>query len=455
MLTRDCRLASGSVMQIGLDTALSMGYRVFLSANPMSTPASYFTAFRISTMHPGTMGITVTASHNPGRYIGLKFTVPGLRAVGQDCGPLGGLTRIKELYHSRMHAGTAGKGSLKLVNYVEDYIETAFALSGLRSGDLQGIQVVLETLNGAAGPEIFAALQEAGADTDALDIVPDGNFPKGSPNPTSARKMDEAVRIAGLKPGAAVIGMDGDGDRLVFGDARGILSAGLSAIPVLEALKHAGIEENPLVLCDPKVNPPALVEWSCHGFSPIMFRNGHSQIKDYMNTKNAVMAVEESGHFFHRLHADSFRAYMEYSLFTVLLFLRRLKECPAEMDRLWDIHDSLYSSGEINYQFADDAVRDEAMQRIVMSLKLDGAAERSSTQDGVSLGGIQLNKGITETGGTYTLANDWYSVFVRVSTNEKAVLRIFLTSRYAEFGKRLSGRLRHIMEADFRGIAIE
>ena len=36
------------------------------------------------------------------------------------------------------------------------------------------------------------------------------------------------------------------------------------------------------VLFDPKVNPLALAEWGKLGVSPVLFRNGHSQIKDYM-----------------------------------------------------------------------------------------------------------------------------------------------------------------------------
>ena len=50
--------------------------------------------------HPNTMGLMITASHNPAQYIGVKFTVPTVQAIGFDCGPLGGLAKVREIYHS-------------------------------------------------------------------------------------------------------------------------------------------------------------------------------------------------------------------------------------------------------------------------------------------------------------------------------------------------------------------
>ena len=43
------------------------------------------------------------------------------------------------------------------------------------------------------------------------------------------------------------------------------------------------------VLYDPKVNPLALAEWGKLGVAPVLFRNGHSQIKDYMTQIGASL----------------------------------------------------------------------------------------------------------------------------------------------------------------------
>src|SRR5690606_17213755 len=111
----------------------------------------------------------------------------------------------------------------------------------------------------------------------------------------------------------AVIGVDGDGDRIVFGDRRGILTAGFAFVPILRAClestqQAAGSGQRaaapPPVLYDPKVSPLALAEWGKLGARPVLFRNGHSQIKDYMTRIGALAAAEESGHYYHRITLD-------------------------------------------------------------------------------------------------------------------------------------------------------
>lgn len=43
------------------------------------------------------------------------------------------------------------------------------------------------------------------------------------------------------------------------------------------------------------MNPISLAEWGKLGAKPVLYRNGHSQIKDYMYQIKAVAAAEESG----------------------------------------------------------------------------------------------------------------------------------------------------------------
>lgn len=100
---------------------------------------------------------------------------------------------------------------------------------------LKGMKVVLDAYHGSAGPEIYRALELAGAQVHALRLIPDGTFPTGSPNPTSQGKMDGAVALCKKIKGDVVIGVDGDGDRMVFGDKRGILTAGFVTVPVLKS----------------------------------------------------------------------------------------------------------------------------------------------------------------------------------------------------------------------------
>ncbi|MEI6874024.1 MAG: hypothetical protein WCL50_02720 [Spirochaetota bacterium] len=445
-ICRDARWGCAPLMELAVDMAQSSGFDVFLCPDPVSTTQSYFLTFKVSEDRPAVMGLTFTASHNPASYVGLKVVVPPVQAIGLDCGPLGGFRKIREIYHGTGTLERGRRSKLQVLNVAREYVDFSFAQAGVGDGELSGLSVVADFLNGAAGPEFMAAFQRAEVSVVALRLVPDGGFPTGSPNPTSAGKMVAAVARARAEGADAVIGTDGDGDRLVFGDARGILSAGIAAIPLLsKAMESGGGSVSPFVLYDPKVSPLALSAWARAGAAPVLFRNGHSQIKERMRSIDAVAAVEESGHYYHRLRGTHATAYIESSLVTTLLFLKALRERPALRDELRALEDSYFTSGEFNYQLEDDAECDGALSTALQFFRDDGATLVSRTDDGSDLMGTYVSKGIdTATG---ALSPDWYQAYLRSSTNEKAVLRSYLSSGDPSIGRSWEKRLRGLLES--------
>jgi phosphomannomutase len=324
------------------------------------------------------------------------------------------------------------------------------------------VGVVLDAFNGSAGPEIIMALTKAGARVEPLRFVPDGNFPTGSPNPTSQGKMNNAVELARTRhrnePDTAwtVIGIDGDGDRIVFGDHRGILTAGFAFVPILQTcLKAAGAPQAVPVLYDPKVSPLALAQWGRLGAKPVLFRNGHSQIKDYMTRIGALAAAEESGHYYHRITMGNLTISGENSIMTILLFLGALKQQPKLMDQLWDLQRQVFTTGEFNYQFDSDEVRDRALDAVVRHFVADGASMVTATADGIDLQGTCLSKGVKLDPGSVSLEPGWYSGYLRIATNEKAVVRSYFSAGQTAIGKRVEAQARHILEHDFAGRVID
>lgn len=456
-IANDGRTHAGHVAQIALDSALEAGFDVWYTPGPIGTPASYFTTLIATAEHPGTMGLTITASHNPGGYIGVKLVVPPVRAIGLDSGPAGGLTRIRQIYH---HQGeprrlAGARGRLSIVSCIERYIESAIQLSGADPQSLHGTHVVLDAMNGSAGPELYRGISAAGAHVVPIDIVPDGTFPRGAPNPTSRSKLNTAVQRA-LAEDALVVGLDGDGDRIVFGDGRGILQAGFAALPVLGACRRLGqASRHRQALFDPKVSPSALTDWRRLGFAPEIYRNGHSQIKDHMARINAVAAIEESGHYYHAIRFEGVEAYMEHSLLTTLLFLTECATHPETIDHAWHLQRRIRSSGEVNYQFVDDTTRDKAMESVLRFFRRDGATCQTTADDGESLGGTRVLKGICEHVDASSEATTWYNGFIRISTNEKAVLRVFVSSDSEPEEQRLESEIRAILGQAFSGRCVD
>lgn len=455
-ISRDARLGCAQVMELGIARALTAGFRVFACTDPISTPASYFFTQRITAEHPNTMGLCVTASHNPAKYVGIKFTIPPVSAIGYDCGPDGGLTRVREIYHGDETLTSSSKGSLKLCNFTDDYIRYGMERSVIREGSLRGLSVIIDSFHGSAGPEVFRALEDLGVQVTARNLIPDGRFPSGSPNPTSHGKMGPAVDMAKKLRPHVVIGIDGDGDRIVFGDHRGILNAGFAALPILKADSMLpGTGGGKPVLFDPKVNPIALREWKALGADPVLFRNGHSQIKEYMERKGAPFAAEESGHYFHKLDYRGVSISAEHTLVTVFLFLESVKNDPRLMDALWVLQDSVYTTGEINYQFPDDGVRDKALDWISGFLKKQNAELKTRNSDGIDLQGIQVNRGVIYNPEEIRLDRNWYSGYIRTSTNEKGIVRLFFSAEDGKTGSGILSEIVQFLKDTYGGVQVE
>jgi phosphomannomutase len=456
VLTRDARISAGHVQELALETALGLGWRVVLCPDPISTPQGYFAALRTSQTHPGTMGLFITASHNPSSYVGVKFTMPVVRAIALDCGPEGGLTRIREIYHSGERFEPAGGGTLTIGRFAEEYVEFSMGRAGVRPGDLNRLRVVLDTFNGSAGAELYQALTQAGATVYPLRLVPDGQFPTGSPNPTSHGKMFRAIELAARVDAHAVIGTDGDGDRIVFGDRRGLISAGLAAFAVLRAGGLDGRQSgSPAVLHDPKISPRALARWHTLGVRPVLFRNGHSQIKDHMRHIDAVAAAEESGHFYHRITLGDLAIAAENSILSVLLFLRAIRDDPALMDDLWSTQKLDHCTGEFNYEFPSDSIRDQAIAAVVRHFAGQGFAQFTATPDGDDLEGTVLRRGVRVSGDRLELEPDWISGFMRIATTERGVVRSYFCSGERDEALRVEAETRRILAEDFAGQVIE
>ena len=458
VMTRDARLGCARVMEIGMNIIVEAGFRLFVCFDPVSTPLGYFATMQTIVNFPGTIGLTVTASHNPRQYVGIKYTVPTVEAIGYDCGPLGGLKKVKELYHSSdFILQKESGGSLTILdNPVNEYIKYTFKLAGLETGDLDGLTVILDTFNGSAGPELFRALKTAGVNVIPNRLVPNGEFPTGSPNPTSQNKMNPAIALAVKHNADLIIGIDGDGDRIVFGDQTGVFSAGFVMIPILRSiLSELGKEQRQKVLYDPKVNPMALLKWADLNAEPVLFRNGHSQIKSFMKQSGAIAGAEESGHFYHRLPYRDLVISGENSLYTILLLLKSVHKNKSVINEIRLLQDKIFTSGEFNFEFSDDNIRDEALNAVIEIFNNDKSLLTTHSENGDDLEGTVVYKGISFESGKICLQDDWYAAYVRTATNEKGVVRCYISSCNTVVGEKLQDRIVRLLTDKFNGKEIE
>src|SRR5690349_7894894 len=122
-------------------------------------------------------GFTVTASHNPKQYNGMKMVRRGALPVGGESG----LDRIKE----RALAGEFGEPKARGEAQTRDVL-SGFAERCLQIVDpsaIKPLRVVLDGANGMAGLMLAPILERLPIQADRCHFEPDGTFPHYEPNP--------------------------------------------------------------------------------------------------------------------------------------------------------------------------------------------------------------------------------------------------------------------------------
>ena len=228
-------------------------------------------------------GLQITGSHNPPEYNGVKLTLDGASLHGEA------ITGLRQ----RILAGDlpAGSGRRSEVDVLDRYVE-AVAESAPVEGD---VRLTLDCGNGTGSVIAVRALEAAGVDVDPLYCESDGTFPNHHPDPTVdayIADLKERVRRRGRGFG---VGLDGDADRIGAVDEDGGTIRGdrlllLLALDVLE--RHPGAPVVFDVKCSMAL--PEMIREA--GGEPVMWKTGHSLIKEKMRRTGAPVAGEMSGH---------------------------------------------------------------------------------------------------------------------------------------------------------------
>ena len=172
--------------------------------------------------HRAAGGIILTASHNPIEWNALKFVGPDGIYLGVDAG-----ARVAALAQGENdgNIGRAGYDGVGDVTADPDSIERHLdALLKLRALDVKAIRrrrfrVALDTVRGAGGVVMPELLERLGCRVAAINLEPDGHFPRPpEPLPEHLKPLGALVRRHKADVGIAV---DPDVDRLALVDERG------------------------------------------------------------------------------------------------------------------------------------------------------------------------------------------------------------------------------------------
>ncbi|MEJ2155719.1 MAG: phosphomannomutase/phosphoglucomutase [Desulfobacteraceae bacterium] len=333
----------------------------------------YFSSYEFKTKG----GAMVTASHNPKNYNGLKLSVGySDTMITEEINELKGIA--EKCVFSK------GKGSNREYDLFPIYKKEILKYFNLK----KKWKVVVEGCNTVSGkfyPEIF---RSAGMDVIEQNCELDGNFPLGVPDPTEKQVLErlaEGVRKHGADIGFAY---DTDGDRMAVVDEKGRVLwmdtiVALFAKDVLDFIPGAPIVYN--ALCSKQVTEA--IETA--GGKPVIWKTGHSFIKEKIKQERSPFGGELSGHIF---FMDNFYGHDDgaYASLRLLQILERNKISLSEaVDSLPQYISSpeikLGLADEIKFQFIGGKLTDEFRKKWPQARFIDIDGIRMDTDNEMAI----------------------------------------------------------------------
>jgi phosphomannomutase/phosphoglucomutase len=279
-LGRDGRLSSGSFRASLLEGLLSTGCRV-LDIGVCPTPLLYFAIRALETDG----GVMITASHNPPEYNGFKI------CVGNDTifGPA--IQELREIAEGGDFV--SGTGSLEERDVVPAYQQ--YMADTVRL--VRPLRVGLDAGNGTGGWLALPILRQMGCQVYDLYCDIDGSFPNHEPDPTIPENLADLIDLVRREKLDLGLAYDGDGDRLGVIDHTGAIIWGdqlliLFARDILKKMPGAAF------IGEVKCSQTLYDDVPRQGGKILMWKTGHSLIKQKMKETGAALAGEMSGHIF-------------------------------------------------------------------------------------------------------------------------------------------------------------
>jgi phosphomannomutase len=392
---RDMRLSGPQMQAAAMQGAADAGAEV-LDLGLIGTEMLYFAVGELGLDG----GITVTASHNPKEYTGMKIVRRGALPVGGESGLLDVRDRaMSGARHRDVSAGTVAPYDIwpAYVDRVMSFVD----VSALRP-----LRVVIDAANGMAGAMLPPVLERLPIEAVRCYFDPDGSFPNHEPNPLLPENREFIVKKT-LEEGADLgVAFDGDADRCFFVDDTGEFIPG-DFVTALFAETVLAKEPGAKIIYDVRASWAVSETIENAGGVALMNRVGHAYIKQRMRKDDAAFGGEVSGHYYFRDFSQADTGVVPFLLMLELASRKGVKLSEV----LRPFRERYFITGELNTPVAD------------VALKLQELKERYATEARIShLDGISVD------------ADDWH--FNVRPSNTEPLLRLNLEARTQELMER-------------------
>ncbi len=345
---RDGRLSSKSFGDALIEGLISTGCKV-TDIGLCPTPVYYFSIFHLD--KDG--GMMVTGSHNPPEFNGFKVSVGKSTIFGEEIQDLKRLIEKEEF--------VSGKGELsgdEIIRPYRNYIQKNIRLE-------KKMRVVIDAGNGTAGPVAGPLLRDLGCELDELYCDVDGRFPNHFPDPTIPANLKDLIDRVKKTEADVGIGYDGDADRIGVVDDQGNILWGdqLMILFSREILKE---KIGAAFVAEVKCSQNLFNDIEKHGGKAIMWRTGHSLIKEKMRQEKAALAGEMSGHLF---FADRYFGYDD-AIYASCRLIELLSKTDRKLSHLLSDVPKTFITPEIRVDCPDE-IKFRVVEMVREALKED------------------------------------------------------------------------------------
>jgi phosphoglucosamine mutase len=284
LIGKDTRI-SGYMLESALESGFnSAGVDVVL-LGPVPTPAvAYLTRARRASL-----GVVISASHNPYDDNGIKFfSAKGTKLTDDWELAVEKLVDEAPVWVTSAELGKAKRLDDAAGRYIE-FCKSTFS----NEFSLKGMKIVVDAAHGAAyqiAPKVF---HELGAEVIAIGCSPDGLNINKDVGATHPEALVEAVKLHQADYGVA---LDGDADRLQFVDREGRLYNGDELLYLMVTDRIARDEVVPGVVGTLMTNMAVELAIKAKNIEFVRSKVGDRYVLEVLQEKKWLLGGEGSGH---------------------------------------------------------------------------------------------------------------------------------------------------------------
>jgi len=330
-LSGDVRLTTPELIEQFKLGVLSTGTDI-IKIGILPTPANYYSMFKLDVAG----AVQITGSHNPPEFNGFKMSKNKKPVFGNE---------IQDLYTIINNEDyEIGEGVEASYDILSDYKRMIVSKIDIN----KKINVAMDCGNAAGAicaPEIFKNLNNVELTELFCDI--DGTFPNHHPDPTVESNLTDLIEL--MKKGSHDIGVafDGDADRVGVVDNEGEI---LWADQLMALFLPEVINQGDEILFDVKCSKGLEDMIIKNGGKPVMWKTGHSLIKQRMVELNCKLGGEMSGHIF---FADDYFGYDD-AIYVAARIVQTLSRTNKSLSELKAELPQYFSTPEIRLEAESD-----------------------------------------------------------------------------------------------------